>query len=155
MNLSSCLQIWMDPKLKTLKTEDATLLFSTMSLFFQVTTQKMQFQNNPWWKTSNPLEKTAALNLFSLLLCILRRGSCRRSSRNLDVDNRPETTDGWYHLERMGLWSQTTSTSSCVTAEQQLLQLGKKAWSSSRQIPPRTLCLGRLTEKQQKMSHLS
>lgn len=113
----------------------------------------MQFQN-PCWKTSDALEKIAALNSFSSLLCLLGRGSCRRSG-NLDVDSRTGTTDGWYHLERTGLWPQTTSTSSCVTAEQQLLQLRKKDWSSSRQIPPRTVCLGRLTEKQKKMSHLS
>lgn len=69
--------------------------------------RKIHYQNGPCWKATDALEEIAALNSFSSLFCILGRGNSQRWSRHLTVGNWIETADGWCHLERTGLWSQT------------------------------------------------
>lgn len=123
MNLSSFLQIWTNPHLP--KQRNRGNQSPVICHFY-----------------SFPGNNRFPLHSFSTLFCILGRGSCWRSSRSLDVDNRPEIAEGWYHLQGRGFGSQTTSTSSCVTAKRRL-QLRKKGRSNSRQILSRTVCSDR------------
>lgn len=76
INLSSFLQIWTDPHLPKQHT----------------------WGNHPpviCHFYSFPGNNRFPMRSFSLLFRILGRGSCWRSSRSLDVDDRPEIAEGW------------------------------------------------------------